>query len=74
MRIDTMLNQLKPNRIRKIIAVSVHNKIKFILSGIDIQADLKDGWTPIMLASSSGRPEIVDILIKAGADVNQDHG
>lgn len=45
----------------------------FISSGIDIQADLKDGWKPIMLASSSGRPEIVDILIKAGANVNQDH-
>ena len=42
-----------------------------INSGIDINGIGSEGFTPLMMASSNDEAEIVDYLLKQGADVNQ---
>lgn len=45
----------------------------FIL-GFDINAKMKNNWTPLLLAASMGNADIVDELINRGADVNTFNG
>ncbi len=44
---------------------------KFIPSDYDVNVQIEDGFTPLMLAASLGNLEIVKRLVEAGADVNQ---
>lgn len=39
--------------------------------GLSVDATDAFGWTPMMYASESGKIELIDILIKYGADVNK---
>ena len=32
---------------------------------------IQDGFTPVYVASGNGHTGVVDILVKAGADINQ---
>ncbi|CAG9766733.1 unnamed protein product [Ceutorhynchus assimilis] len=45
-----------------------------LANGFDINTNLRDNWTSILLAASYGNPEMIKFLIEAGADVNQDRG
>jgi ankyrin repeat protein len=40
-----------------------------ILSGADVNARETDGFTPLMIASGLGQPQMVELLLNAGADV-----
>ncbi|XP_035679154.1 uncharacterized protein LOC118417646 isoform X1 [Branchiostoma floridae] len=43
-----------------------------LVGGIDVNAvSMKDGTTPLMIAACKGRPEIVSLLLRGGADVHQ---
>ncbi|XP_030767407.1 ankyrin repeat, SAM and basic leucine zipper domain-containing protein 1 [Sitophilus oryzae] len=45
---------------------------KFILEkGFEVDTDLKDGWTPLLLSSCYGNVELVKFLLENGANVNQ---
>ena len=44
--------------------------IEAVNSGVNVDATRHDGNTALMLATKNGHAEIVNILIKAGADVN----
>ena len=45
-------------------------KVKSALdTGIDINADIRNGWTALLIAVSWGHLDIVKLLIAAGADV-----
>ncbi|KAJ8918142.1 hypothetical protein NQ315_011599 [Exocentrus adspersus] len=39
-------------------------------SGLDVNINVQDGWTPLLLAASFGNPDLTNELIKRGADVN----
>ncbi|XP_048589891.1 oxysterol-binding protein-related protein 1 isoform X2 [Nematostella vectensis] len=47
-------------------------------SGIDVncrgKSKANNGWTPVLLASYFGHKDVVEILIKAGADINAQNG
>ncbi len=39
-------------------------------TGIDVNKKNEDGWTPLHIAASKNHREIVELLIKNGADIN----
>ena len=41
-----------------------------LASGTDVNAKNEDGVTPLLVAAVSGRKEIIELLIREGADVN----
>ncbi|XP_077483623.1 uncharacterized protein LOC144093791 [Amblyomma americanum] len=41
---------------------------------VDVNAQNRGGWTPLMYAASSGRRETVQLLLEHGANVNQRNG
>ncbi|TFG58602.1 MAG: ankyrin repeat domain-containing protein [Spirochaetales bacterium] len=42
-----------------------------IKAGLDVNADLGDGYTSLMIAAAyNTNPEVITILLKAGANVN----
>ena len=41
-----------------------------LASGTDVNAKDEDGVTPLLVATANGRKEIVELLIREGADVN----
>lgn len=43
---------------------------KFFDNGIDIDIQLKSGWTSLMLAASTASSDLVELLINRGANVN----
>ena len=46
----------------------------FLKIGIDVDVQLKSGWTPLMLAASLALPDMVELLANKGADVNFQKG
>ncbi|MBD2302556.1 ankyrin repeat domain-containing protein [Nostoc sp. FACHB-190] len=44
---------------------------EIITSGCDINFQLEDGVTPLMMAASTGNLGIVQLLVETGADINQ---
>lgn len=57
--LDVAINHSDVERVKKIIA-----------RGTDVNAKMAEGWTPLTAAAYHGRLEIVQILIRSGADVN----
>ncbi|RMX46506.1 hypothetical protein pdam_00023278, partial [Pocillopora damicornis] len=43
---------------------------KYLDNGIDVDVQLKSGWTPLMLAASLALPDMVELLANKGANVN----
>ena len=43
---------------------------RLVKAGADVNAELKPGFTPLMLAASFGRAEHLRLLLEAGAEVN----
>lgn len=43
---------------------------RLVKAGADVNAELKPGVTPLMLAASYGSPELLRLLLEAGAKVN----
>lgn len=43
---------------------------QILLGGVDVNIRFEDDITPLIAAAGQGNPEIVKILVKAGADVN----
>lgn len=43
---------------------------KALKNGADLNARNKDGWTPAMVAGFRGRPDVLELLIEKGADIN----
>lgn len=43
---------------------------KYLDDGIDVDVQLKSGWTPLMLAASLALPNMVELLANKGANVN----
>ncbi|KAJ8945177.1 hypothetical protein NQ314_009309 [Rhamnusium bicolor] len=41
-------------------------------NGLDVNVNVQDGWTPLLLAASFGNPELTRELIIRGADVTSD--
>ena len=48
----------------------VHNHVHVCVHVFIISSTVQDGVSPLYTASSHGRTEVVDILIKSGADPN----
>lgn len=46
----------------------------FLKIGIDVDVQLKSGWTPLMLAASLALPDMVELLANKGANVNFQKG
>jgi ankyrin repeat protein len=53
------INQGNVERVKKVIA-----------RGTDVNAKMSEGWTPLTNAAYHGHLEIVQILIRSGADIN----
>lgn len=46
--------------------------VEFLINnGANISCSLKSGWTPLYTAAENGYEKIAELLIKAGANVNQ---
>jgi ankyrin repeat protein len=43
---------------------------RLIGAGVDVNAKIKGGWTPLILAAGNGQIEAVRLLLQAGADAN----
>ena len=44
---------------------------RFIETGVDLDAVNKDGYTPLHIAASGDFPEIIEILIDGGAEIEK---
>ncbi|MCG9479258.1 MAG: ankyrin repeat domain-containing protein [Actinomycetia bacterium] len=60
--IDSLIEAIKLNNMEKVE--------RLIKLGIDVNSDLGDGLTPLMMASANGQNDIVQILLENGADAN----
>ena len=63
--LDTILQLLRPNGFVYFF---------FLKIGIDVDVQLKSGWTPLMLAASLALPDMVELLANKGANVNFQKG
>lgn len=45
-----------------------------IPTGVAVDQVLKGGWTCLMFASSSGRPQVVEYILQQGANSNMHKG
>ena len=39
-------------------------------AGVSVNQTLQGGWSPLMYACSMGHPDLVDVLLKEGANPN----
>lgn len=49
---------------------ATNNFLVILFLGIDIDIQLKSGWTSLMLAASTASSDLVELLINRGANVN----
>ncbi|MEM4367103.1 MAG: ankyrin repeat domain-containing protein [Candidatus Anstonellales archaeon] len=50
--------------------ISLERIVKLVLEGADVNVKDNDGWTALMMAADKGHGGVVEVLIKAGADVD----
>ncbi|KAG5894902.1 hypothetical protein JTB14_030607 [Gonioctena quinquepunctata] len=69
----TDTEKLEQNRKLLYSAICSGNKelaIEHINNGCEVNMNLEDGWTPLLLSASTGNAELTKELIERGADVN----
>lgn len=50
---------------------NIEKVVEFLDQGFDANLNIRDGWTPLLLSASYGNPELTNVLINRGANVNQ---
>jgi uncharacterized protein len=65
------IQQLSERLINLIEEGNIQNIKEIISSGYDINNEIEEGITPLIVAANSGNLEVVKVLVELGANVNQ---
>lgn len=69
---DNKGEQLRENDIRKLYSACCRGDVDFIEQlpslGLDIGLSGSKGWTPLMIATFAGQPDVFHFLIARGSD------